>query len=54
MNKKKRSAVSIKIAKLVKEGKTPKQAAGEAYGMQKEHRLTKSGGYRRAKRKARR
>jgi hypothetical protein len=51
--KKKRSAISLKIAKLVREGKTPKQAAGEAYGMKRAGRLTKRGGYRRVGRKKR-
>ena len=52
--KKKRSGISKKIAKLVREGKDPKAAAGEAYGMQREGRLTKEGGYIRKGRKGRR
>jgi hypothetical protein len=47
--KKPKSRVSKKIAILVKEGKDPKAAAGEAYGMERAGRLTKSGGYRRAR-----
>jgi hypothetical protein len=51
--KKKRSPVSIKIGKLMNEGKDQREAAGEAYGMEREGRLTKRGGYRRAGRKKR-
>jgi hypothetical protein len=53
MSKKKKDRVSKKIGILVREGKDPKAAAGEAYGMEREGRLTPSGGYRRA-RKSRR
>jgi|FreactTroBogLake_1042271.scaffolds.fasta_scaffold03232_3 hypothetical protein len=51
--KKKRSPVSMKIGKLIKEGKEPKAAEGEAFGMQREGRLTKRGGYRRTRGKKR-
>jgi len=50
----KKSGVSNKIAKLVREGKTPEQAAGEAYGMEREGRLTHAGGYIRSSAKRRR
>jgi len=42
--------VSAKIRTLVKEGKTVKQAAGAAYGMEREGRLGPKGGYKRGKR----
>jgi hypothetical protein len=51
--KKKKSRVSKKIAVLVREGKDPKAAAGEAFGMERAGRLTKNGGYRRVGRKKR-
>jgi hypothetical protein len=44
--------ISAKIAVLRREGKTAKQAAGEAYGMEKQGRLKKGGVYVRAKKKA--
>lgn len=43
--------VSKKIGVLVKEGKSQKQAAGEAYGMERAGRLTKSGDYKRVAKK---
>lgn len=43
--------VSAKIAHLRREGKPAKQAAGEAYGMEREHRLMAGGGYKRATKK---
>jgi hypothetical protein len=39
--------VGAKIAHLVREGKTSKQAAGEAYGMARAHRLGPGGQYKR-------
>ena len=48
------SGIGKKIAKLIREGKTKEQAAGEAYGMSREGRLTKEGGYIRKGRKGRR
>lgn len=47
MNKKdEQKAISKKIEHLVKEeGKTPKEAAGAAYGMARSGRLTKGGEY---------
>jgi hypothetical protein len=53
MSHKKKSRVSKKIATLVREGKDPKAAAGEAYGMERAGRLTSRGGYRRVKRSRR-
>jgi hypothetical protein len=47
----KKSDISKKIAILVREGKTPEQAAGAAYGMARQGKLTRGGGYRRAKRR---
>lgn len=44
------SAVSKKISKLVREGKPQDQAVATALSMKRAGRLTKSGGYRRAKR----
>lgn len=41
--------VSRKIAKLKREGKTTKEAAGAAYGMEREKRLGPKGGYKRGK-----
>ena len=52
---KKRAAqgrISDKIAVLRREGKTGKQAAGEAYGMEKEGRLMSGGRYKRKGRKS--
>ena len=43
-------AVRKKIPKLIREGKTPEQAAGAAWGMHRSGRLTASGGYKRKKR----
>ena len=37
--------ISEKIAVLRREGKTAKQAAGEAYGMEREGRLERHGKY---------
>jgi hypothetical protein len=45
----KKSAVSKKISKLVREGVSQKQAVAEALSMKRAGRLTKSGGYRRVK-----
>lgn len=46
------AAIQKKIKHLIeKEGKSPKQAAGMAYGMAKEGRLTPSGGYKPKKKK---
>lgn len=42
-------AVGKKIGHLIHEGKKPDQAAAIAYSMQRAHRLTPSGGYRRVK-----
>lgn len=47
-------AISEKIGLLRREGKTASQAAGEAYGMQREGRLGRHGKYRHAGRKHRR
>lgn len=43
----KKTPVSKKISVLVKEGVPQKQAVAEALAMQRAHRLTKSGGYKR-------
>ena len=49
------SAVSAKIRHLIESGEKPntpqgrREAAGMAFGMQRAHRLTKSGGYIRKK-----
>ena len=53
----KNQRISEKIELLRREGKTAAQAAGEAYGMESEHRLGRHGiyhrvGKRRPKRKA--
>lgn len=46
LGKKAQSRVSAKIAHLIRtEGKTPKQAAGAAYGMERAGRLGPRGGY---------
>ncbi len=47
MKDSKQSAVSKKISHLVHEGKPQKQAVAMGLNMQREGRLTKSGGYRR-------
>jgi len=52
--KPKKSAISKKIAILIREGKDPKEAAGAAYGMAREGRLTRMGGYIRGSRKKKR
>ena len=39
--------VSAKISHLRKEGKPPKVAVATALNMEREHRLTKGGGYKR-------
>lgn len=45
-SKEQKSRIGAKIAHLVrKEGKTPKQAAGAAYGMARAGRLGKGGKY---------
>ena len=58
VSKKKReknTRVSEKIELLRREGKTGEQAAGEAYGMERAHRLGRHGAYHRVgKRKPRR
>jgi len=44
MSKKAKKRVSRKIAHLIKtEGKTPKQAAGQAYGMERSRKKKSSG-----------
>jgi hypothetical protein len=43
--------VSLKIKTLIGEGVPQKQAVAEALAMQRAGRLTKSGGYRRVKKK---
>lgn len=50
---KKSKLISEKIPVLMKEGKTQKQAVGEAYGMARAGRLRPGGVYVRAKKKAR-
>lgn len=53
MAKKKREKqkrISEKIRVLRHEGKTAEQAAGEAYGMERSHRLGRHGKYRHVKR----
>jgi hypothetical protein len=50
VSKKKReknTRISEKIELLRREGKTGEQAAGEAYGMEREHRLGRHGAYHR-------
>ena len=47
----KQDRVGAKIGHLVKEGKTPKQAAGEAYAMERAGRLGPGGQYKRVKKK---
>lgn len=42
---KRKSAVSLKVAKLIKEGKSPKQAYAIARNMQRGGRLGPRGGY---------
>ena len=57
VSKKKRAKnerISSKIEVLEREGKTPEQAAGEAYGMEREHRLRKGGKYVRVHKRNRR
>ncbi len=49
MGRARKQAVSKKISKLVHEGKPQRQAVAIALSMQREHRLTKEGGYRRKK-----
>jgi len=44
--------IGAKIGHLIKqEGKTPKQAAGAAYAMEREGRLGKGGKYKKVKKK---
>lgn len=50
----KNERVSEKIEVLRREGKTGEQAAGEAYGMERAHRLGRHGKYRHVKRGGRR
>jgi hypothetical protein len=50
---KKKSRVSMKISKLRHEGEPQDQAVATALNMERSGRLTKRGGYRRVKRKAR-
>lgn len=45
--------VSEKIAYLRREGKPAKEAAGEAYGMERSGRLGRHGSYRRARKGSR-
>lgn len=54
MKKKHKSPVSKKISKLREEGVSEDQAVAESINMEKEGRLTKSGGYKRVSRKKRR
>lgn len=49
----KNSRISEKIELLRREGKTGEQAAGEAYGMEREHRLGRRGEYRHKRRGSR-
>lgn len=57
VGKKGQERVSKKIKHLVDTGEVPntpkgrKRAAGMAYGMEREHRLTEKGGYKPAKKK---
>jgi hypothetical protein len=51
MGRAKRSVVSKKISKLSHEGYPQKQAVAIALSMKREGRLTKSGGYKRKRRK---
>lgn len=51
--KKKRDRVSKKISILRREGEPESQAVATALNMNRKHRLTKSGGYRRVGRKKR-
>lgn len=44
-------AVRKKTEKLIKEGKSPKQAYATANSMKRAGRLTKGGGYKRVKKK---
>jgi hypothetical protein len=54
MKKRKRDdRVSDKIAVLKREGKSTREAAGEAYGMEREGRLKAGGKYERVGRKGR-
>ena len=41
----KKSALSLKVAKLIREGKSPKQAYATARNMQRKGRLGPRGGY---------
>jgi len=50
----KNARVSEKIEVLRREGKTGEQAAGEAYGMEKAHRLGRHGVYRHVGKRGRR
>lgn len=47
----KNSRISEKIELLRREGKTGEQAAGEAYNMEREHRLGRHGAYHRVGKK---
>lgn len=47
----KKTAVSKKISKLVREGTPQKQAVAEALSMKRAGRLTKNGGYKRVHKK---
>jgi hypothetical protein len=48
---KKRSRVSKKMSILMHEGEDQPKAVATALNMERKHRLTKSGGYRRARKK---
>ena len=45
MSKKDKESVGKKIGHLIREGKSPKQAAGAAYGMKRAGKLTNEGKY---------
>ena len=51
MAKRKKSPVSLKISKLMKEGYPRKQAVAIALSMKEQGRLTKTGGYKRSRRR---
>jgi len=48
MSKKDKKVVGKKIGHLIREGKSPKQAAGAAYGMERAGKLTKEGKYKKS------
>lgn len=53
MSKESQKRISEKIEVLRREGKDAKQAAGEAYGMERSHRLGRHGKYRHVKKSRR-